>query len=253
MVKLSKIRNTLFVGILFALVFQCCNSKIPAHLELPKCNNKSSLINHTAYTLSYNESKEQANWVAYKLLSKNLIKKFKRKNYFKTDKLVLTKTANNSDYKHSGYDRGHLAPAADMAYDKTVLKESFLFSNISPQLAGFNRGIWKRLEQKFRTYAKKYGTIYIVTGPVFGNSDSTIGKDSVDVPKAFFKTALVYNDSVIQAIGFIIPNKKLKANVLNYSVSIDSIESLINTDLYYKLPDKLESKIESSLNINYWK
>lgn len=253
---MTKIARTISIFIFIALlsyVFKCCNNKIPENLELPKVKNKSTLIKHTAYSLSYNENKEQANWVAYKLLNNNTIKKFKRKNYFKTDKLVKTKTANNSDYKHSGYDRGHLAPAADMSYDKKILKESFLYSNISPQRPGFNRGIWKHLEQKFRDYAKKYNTVYIVTGPIFGDNDTTIGNNSVDVPKAFFKAALVYNDTIKQAIGFIIPNKKSEKPILNYCVTIDSIESIINTDLYYKLPNKIENKIESSINLNYWK
>jgi hypothetical protein len=118
-------------------------------LPLPE----EQIISHTAYLLSYNEEHEQANWVAYMLTSSKLGSGLERSNRFLEDPLVASGTATNADYAKSGYDRGHLAPAADMSWSMQVMQESFYYSNMSPQLPGFNRGIWKKLEEKVRDWA----------------------------------------------------------------------------------------------------
>ena len=117
------------------------NPKIP-NLELPKPKENEQIINHFAYTLSYNELFEQANWVAYELTDIETISHFERTNKFIVDDLVKTGSASNDDYKKSGYDRGHLAPAGDMGWSEQAMKESFYYSNMSPQNPSFNRGIW---------------------------------------------------------------------------------------------------------------
>ena len=80
-------------------------------------------------------------------------KKFKRKNDFRIDPVVKTVSATPADYRNSGYDRGHLCPAGDMAFSEIAMSESFYMSNISPQVPSFNRGIWKTLEQKVRDWS----------------------------------------------------------------------------------------------------
>jgi len=133
-------------------------------LPVPSTN----VIKHTYYTLSYNEAFEQANWVYYTLTDSMVINSGEeRSNSFKMDKMVVTYSAKSSDYTKSGYDRGHLCPAADMGFNPVAMEESFLMSNISPQKPEFNRGIWKELETEVREWAKKEHKLYIVTGPVF--------------------------------------------------------------------------------------
>ncbi|MFA5032461.1 MAG: DNA/RNA non-specific endonuclease [bacterium] len=134
---------------------------------LPSHTLTDEIIHHTAYTLQYDEKYEQADWVAYKL-TKEMVKKpaVKRTNKFRADPLVKTGSAKPSDYAKSGYDKGHLCPAGDMAYSAGSMSESFYMSNMSPQMAGFNRGIWKRLEDKARAWARDNDEIHIVTGPV---------------------------------------------------------------------------------------
>jgi endonuclease G len=90
----------------------------------------------------------------------------KRKDNFRSDPKVKTGSAALSDYKGSGYDRGHLAPAADFKWSATAMSESFYMSNMSPQVPGFNRGIWKNIESTVRNWAVENDEIYIVTGPV---------------------------------------------------------------------------------------
>ena len=105
--------------------------------------------------------------------------------------MVTTGSAHSSDYTKSGYDRGHLCPAADMDFNPVAMEESFFMSNISPQAPEFNRGIWKDLETEVRNWAKKEKKIYVVTGPVFRDNKGTIGEDKVTVPGYFFKISFL--------------------------------------------------------------
>ena len=142
------------------------SSLLFSQIELSKTDQREQIIYHTGFTLSYNEAHEQASWVAYELTSNELIKKVNRSDNFKQDPKVETGSALLSDYVRSGYDRGHLAPAADMSWSQITMEESFYMSNISPQKPGFNRGIWKKLESYVRQWAYDNESIYVVTGGI---------------------------------------------------------------------------------------
>jgi len=103
----------------------------------------NQIVHHDGYSLSYSESHEQAEWVAYELKKSHLSKIDYDRPYFEVDKAVKTGAAHWRNYKKSGYDRGHLCPAADMTINENAMSESFFLSNMSPQLAGFNRGQWR--------------------------------------------------------------------------------------------------------------
>ena len=221
--------------------------------ELPYFHKDEQIIKHQNYTLSYNEKYEQANWVAYVLTKNNLVKNVKRTNKFTEDKQVITGSANSLDYKKSGYDRGHLLPAADMTFDKTAMSETFYYSNMSPQKAGFNRGIWKKLENKIRILAIEYDTVWIATGPVFSSSMGLIGENKVAVPKYYYKALLVRKNNNIEGVGFVLENKKSKASLIDYIITIDSVENLTGLDFFYSLPDNVEDQIESEINLEYWR
>lgn len=221
-------------------------------IEEPKQKSENNYFNHYAYSLSYNENNEQANWVAYQLFVSELEPNYGRTNIFKQDSLVVTQTANNNDYKGSGYDRGHLAPAADMSWNEQAMNESFYYSNISPQLAGFNRGIWKRLEVEVREWARTYNSLYITTGPICYKSVETIGENEVAVPTHFYKTILIFNDSIKQGIGFVFPHEKLGGDIFDYAISIDSVEKVTGIDFYYSLPNRKEKIVEREVNYEYW-
>ena len=92
----------------------------------------------------------------------------------------------------SGYDRGHMAPAADMKWSKQAMEESFYMSNICPQNPNLNRGDWNDLEEKSRQWAKKYGAVYIACGPIYDTKrPKRIGNNKVAVPHAFYKVILI--------------------------------------------------------------
>ena len=221
-------------------------------LEIPKTTQKDIIITHTGYSLLYNETHEQANWVAYELTKEETNKLFERTDKFITDPLVKTKTANDKDYSDSGFDRGHLAPASDMGWSSTAMAESFYYSNMSPQTASFNRGIWKRLEELVRTWAVENNSVYIVTGPVLTNGLPSIGVNKVSVPNYFYKVILDYSEPSIKGIGFIIFNNGSSEPLQNYAVTIDSVEKFTGIDFFPLLPDDQEELIEKTLCIKCW-
>ena len=221
-------------------------------LEIPKTQRKEVVISHTGYSLSYNETHQQANWVAYELTNEETNKTWARTDKFLTDPKVKTGTANDKDYSRSVYDRGHLAPASDMGWSAPAMAKSFYYSNMSPQEPGFNRGIWKRLEGLVRTWAVDNKSVFIVTGPVLTNGLTTIGENKVSVPKYYYKVILDYKEPSIKGIGFIISNTSSSEQLQLYAVSIDSIEKFTGIDFFPLLADEQENIIESTLNIKSW-
>lgn len=219
-------------------------------LEIP-CN--TTHIQRQFYAFEYIEEHEQSLWVAYMLTSRTQTTIHKRSNSFYPDPLVATQTATNADYSKSGYDKGHLAPAADMNWSAQAMKESFYFSNMSPQLPAFNRGIWKTLEEQVRVWAQKFDTLYVVTGPILESELPTIGSNKVSIPKFFYKAIVVYSKARIQGIAFILPHAASGNSIFSYAVPIDSVETKIQRDLYCALPQSIENSIESSLQIDLWK
>jgi endonuclease G len=222
------------------------------HLEIPKTNAKDKIINHAGYSLLYNESHEQATWVAYELTKDETNKIFKRTNQFIIDPSIETGSATDKDYENSGYDKGHLAPASDMGWSEITMSESFYYSNMSPQDPSFNRGIWKKLEELVRTWAIENNSLYIATGPILSNNLQTLGPNKVSVPNYYYKVILDYSEPSIKGIGFILPNIGSKEELKNYAVAIDSVESLSGIDFFPLLEDDQETLIEKSLCVNCW-
>ncbi|HOJ18338.1 MAG: DNA/RNA non-specific endonuclease [Ignavibacteriales bacterium] len=222
-------------------------------MEFPYVNEGEEVVSHTGFSLVYSEDHEQAKWVAYKLTEERTVSVIKRSDKFVPDPKVLTGSAENGDYRRSGYDKGHLAPAADMGYSTITMKECFYLSNMSPQNPSFNRGIWKKLEEQIREWAVIYKSLLIVTGPVLKEGLKTIGKNKVSVPEYFYKVILDTSMREMKGLGFLIPNKGSKQSVTNYIVSIDSVEWITGLDFFPSLPDTLEEKIEGMIEISKWK
>lgn len=220
-------------------------------LEIPAYTGEITVKEN--YTLKYNEKFEQAEWVAYELTKNEVLGNVERKDSFKTDPSIATGSATLDDYRGSGYDRGHLVPAADMKMNETSMSESFYMSNMSPQVPGFNRGIWAMLEEYVRTWAYDNGSVYIVTGPVLTKpSYPTIGTNKVAVPEYFYKVVLDYTGDERKAIGFILPNEKSTKPLSEYAVSVDTVEEFTGIDFYPLLEDSIENEIESNFNITLW-
>jgi len=221
-------------------------------LEIPKTKSEDEVISHAGYSFVYNEDHEQANWVAYLLTTDRTKSVVKRKDNFRPDPAVKTGTATVKDYKGSGFDRGHLAPCADMCWSFQTMDESFFFSNMSPQVPAFNQGIWANLEALVRNWAIEYDSLFIVTGPVLREGLPYIGENKVSIPEYYYKVILNYTSKRIEGIGFIMANEGSKQPLQNYAVTIDSVQKFTGINFYNKLPKALEKQIEDSLCISCW-
>lgn len=219
---------------------------------LPEDGREQQIIRHTGYTVSYNKAWRIPNWVAYELTREETKGREKRSDRFVGDPLAEGATATNNDYARSGYDKGHMAPAADMKWNSKVMKESFYLSNICPQHPELNRRRWKDLEEKTRDWATTDSAIVIVCGPVVGRQPRTIGGNRVVVPKQFFKVILSLYGASPKAIGFLFDNARAVAPLKSYAVTVDSVEKLTGMDFFAPLPDELEEKLESSLQTTHW-
>lgn len=223
-------------------------------LEIPisLTPRQEQIIHHTGYTVSYNKDLKLPNWVSYELTRNETKGKEKRSNRFIADPLVKGLIATNADYTHSGFDKGHMAPAADMKWSPQAMKESFYFSNMCPQHPQLNRRGWKNLEGKIRDWAIADSAIIVICGPIVAKQPKTIGKNKVVVPQQFFKVVLSPYVKPMRAIGFLFNNKQAVEPLSTYAVTIDSIERLTNMDFFAPLPDEIENKIEAEANYFQW-
>lgn len=221
-------------------------------LVIPK-GYDGEVIRHEGYTLCYSEEHEQPYWVAYVLTpQESVISVVDRQDNFREDPLVSTGSATLKDYKGSGYDRGHLAPFADLSWSEQSGSDSFYLSNMSPQSGSLNRGKWQELESVVRTFSLE-GPICVVTGPVLTDGPyKTIGQSKVSVPNFYYKVILDYCQPNYKAIAFVLPNEKCPDKLENYAVTVDEVESLTGLDFFYLLDDSVEDALEGTLDVSQW-
>jgi len=220
---------------------------------LPQINKGDEIIRHFAYTLSFSKKDEEVYWVAYILKRSYLSGVEPRTNEFEADPDVPNGSAQLEDYRNSGYDKGHLAPAADMKWSKIAMKESFLLSNVCPQDHKFNDGIWADLEKAIRKWVQKDEIDFVVTGPVLPDSNNIkIGKDQVTVPSYFYKVIFSPNPYP-KAIGFIIPNKPGKQSFLKYACSVSQVENATHLTFFPMIPWKISHQIKNQFDLADWR
>jgi endonuclease G, mitochondrial len=208
------------------------------------------LVRHKYFTVSYNEDHEQADWVVYRITKERLNNAHvERSNQFLPDPDVRTESATTRDYNSSGYDRGHLCPAADMAFDETAMVETFYMSNISPQDEKFNVGIWRELEELTRDWARRYEKLIVVTGPVLKDGAvKSIGFSKVSVPKRFYRVILTKD----KTIGFLVPNEVSDKPVMDFACSVDAVEKATGLDFFPKVLSGLNEELEALYDRKAW-
>ncbi len=206
---------------------------------LPKCNSGCEVIKHQALALCYDEEHEQARWVAHIIIPAVTLGNLNRTNDFREDDKISSGSATLNDYWFSGYDRGHIAPSADFRWTAAGISESYLYSNMSPQLAELNRERWAELEGFIRDYVITRGKqVHVVAGGILEKGLGTIGESKVSIPKWYYKVAL--DESEQRTIGFLLPNKDCTYPLQSYAVPVDSIEALTGIDFFPNMPDSWE-------------
>lgn len=212
--------------------------------------SSGEIVKHTYYSLAYSEDDEQAYWVFYQLTPELINGTQSRTDDFRADPLVGSGSASLADYAGSGYDRGHLCPAADMTLNKTSMSETFFLSNMSPQVAGFNRGIWSTVEDQVRKWALEFNGLDVATGPIFKDNLGTIGINQVTVPGYYYK--VLYSEKKKIMLGLILQNKSGSKPIDQFVVKVDDIESMTGIDFFSGLPDENENKLEGSISLVGW-
>jgi len=211
------------------------------------------VICRTGYIVSYNKDTRLPNWVAWHLTAEHLDGDIPRPgSAYHEDEEVPEPRATNDDYRHSGWTRGHICPAGDNKWDSDAMYETFLFSNICPQHSNLNSGVWNQIEMSCRRWAKKYGDIYIVSGPVlFRREHATIGRNKVVVPEAFFKVVVSLNGTP-RGIGFICRNEPGGRKKDFYVNTISQVERITGLTFFPLLSQDVAQQVKNQANLDDW-
>lgn len=216
-----------------------------------KAHSHGTEIDYENFSVDFNPDLHIPNYVAWELTGTETSGQEPRGKFLRD--YNVDGCPASADYTNSGYDRGHMAPAADMKFSSRAMTECFYMTNICPQAKSLNSGAWKRLEEKCRIWAQADSAIIIVCGPILTPAPTEfIGEARVAVPHAFFKVILSPYANPPRAIGFIMNNGKVNGGLQAACVSVDSVEAVTGYDFFAPLPDSIENAIEAECNFHFW-
>ncbi len=220
------------------------------------------------FCIEWDISKKAQRWTAFRWDNTNSSGYVKREDNFIEDfDIPEMYRTTSSHYSGSGYTRGHICASADRWNSLEANRQTFLYSNMQPQLYSFNGGIWANLESKVRSWneASFRDTLYVVKGGTIDRSSDIreyVRKGSplqLLVPKYFFMAILCKNSSTTndgyKAIGFYLEHRSFyedEKNLAPYIVSIDQLENLTDIDFFCNLPDHIERQVESQVVKTAW-
>lgn len=227
------------------------------NLDLPQPINEKAaelILDHGFFQISYSEKNRLPNWVSYHLRADNLKRKVaKRKNKFFADpQLLLVKMAHASpdDFDGHTYDRGHMAPSDDFAWDQKANDATFVMTNMAPQERSLNRGSWKKLEMTVRKWACTEGELRVVTGPIVESAPLRMSSQ-VPIPQKFFKVVLDETPPR-KAIGFIYKQADGKAKLVDQALSLKEIEQKTGYKFFVDLAQNERKPLENAYNLHDW-
>lgn len=231
----------------------CSGAECGGRLELPAAAGCNQVIEHMGYTVSYDCGVLNPEWVAYELTAYETEGDLSRASRFTRDPDLAGAQAEDSDFRHSGWDRGHMAPAADMKWSSQAMKESFYLTNICPQNHNLNAGDWKSLEESCRSWARRFGRVWIACGPIFDCGElGTIGENCVAVPDGFYKVVLAREGGRCESVGFLFRNRAGHKPLRSYVVTVDSVETVTGQDFFCNLPADAQRAVESQVDTVFW-
>lgn len=220
-----------------------------ARLGFPSLDTIRSYDN---FILSYDRRNRTANWVLEHLTADNIVgQPIDRTNieFFEDKSIHPYFRSTNADYRGSGYDRGHLAAAGNHRSDQRLVSQTFILSNISPQVGkGFNRDIWNRLEKYCRWKARHSSNVWVCTGPLYlpkrelnGKmyvSYEVIGQNHVAVPTHFFKVLVIESNGSFDLEAYVLPNCVVddKTPIESFRVPVDTIERSAGLLFFERIP-----------------
>lgn len=214
---------------------------------------KAQILNYTGFTVSFNKDFHQPNYVAWELTADETNGSISRNTDFASDPDAKG-CPTLADYRRSGFDRGHMIPAADVKWSREAMIQSHFLTNISPQDHRLNAGAWATLESNCRTWARRDSAIIIITGPILTDRlPRSIGSDnSIPVPERFFKVVLSPFSAPPRGIAFIMNNGNVKGGVQTTATTIDNVETITGFDFFSALPDEIENEVEQQCEYHIW-
>ena len=223
-------------------------------MELPACDGNDVILEHKGFIVSYNAEARIPLWVAYELTDEETRGDLDRDEYeFRMDPTYNSTQAMREDYYPNHWSRGHMAPAADFEWDAEAMGETFYLTNICPQDRELNKNDWNYLEKQVRNWAREFGKVWVVTGPVIGtNRYGTIGDRDVVVPDSFFKAVLAYRNGKYHSIAFLMDNDDKRYWLDDCAMTVNDLEAVTGLDFFPLLPDDVEDGVESQLRLPFW-
>ena len=216
--------------------------------ELPAYSDSEDIVHHLGYTASYNHTTLCPDWVAWVLTAEEANGQNDGQYSFSRDPDVQFPKASREDYSNSGWDKGHMAPRADMKWSRQALEESYYFTNICPQDHEMNSQAWRKIEELTRRMARRYGAVMVVCGPIYDSTDHRhIGPACVHVPDRFFKALAINTADGWQTVAFLVENNRQDGSPRRYAVAVDDVEATIGRDLFPTLPDEAEGSYDWKL------
>ena len=227
------------------------------HLPLGKLPGADQVFCYDGYAVGYAHDLKIPVWAAYLITdqSANGANVERQDNFRENPEVPAQFMSKKSDYRGSGFDRGHMAPSGSIDYSGAANSDTFYLSNMVPQRPGFNRdgfgheGVWGYLENQARDWVAERGSIYVVSGAI-ATGNQTIG-EGVAVPEAFYKVMLDLKTG--ESISFLMPHKDdLRGDVESFITSIDRIEEISKLDLFQRVVDEQEKRLESFIAPGMW-
>ena len=207
------------------------------------------LLVRKSYVVLYNSRTLQPDWVIWRLTAEHAQGDVPRSNNFREDEEVARPRATLDDYKRSGWDRGHMCPAGDNKWDEEAMDATFLLSNMCPQDASLNSGVWNQIEMDCRRLAERYGELYIVCGPVAGEKPlEQIGERAIPVPRRFFKAVYCPSEPAWGA-GFVCTNDGMNVSSAQYVCTIEEVEEVTGLRLF---PLVTDDGVRTAVNRRMW-
>lgn len=212
-------------------------------------------LSYRGFNVSFNPVHHIPNWVAWELTPQEVRTSVtSRRDKFRPDPDVPGCPI-PADYRNSGFDRGHIAPAADMKWDTLAMHHASYLTNICPQSHELNQGAWMTLENLCRQRALIDSSLIIIAGPVLSMPPiDTIGEAHVTVPRKFFKVILApHAKPKPVALAFLMDNAYIPGGLQATTVTVDSVEAITGHDFFSILPDSLENSLESTNFHRFWR
>ncbi|MHC4941201.1 MAG: DNA/RNA non-specific endonuclease [Planctomycetota bacterium] len=217
---------------------------------------KEMLRYRASYVLSYDAARRVPRWVAERIDSTTIEGEADALPFRPDESMPQSIRVRNEDFAGSGYIRGRLASAANHRGDPKGFPETYLLSNVAPQLgAEFRKTVWIELERAIRGWASVSDRVYVVTGTLYlpskdGRSVTyeLIGERDIAVPTHFFKVALREVDKNRSMVGFLVPHEVTPAetDLSSYIVPVDELEALTGLDFFPDLPNPTQRELEKA-------